>query len=432
MKRYRILLQCSGVFIGLLAILWLFMILSASVPNSFLQKNMTKSALTIINADAFAYCDGNKLNGIADNYADSIWLNVAWYMGKENPLLSSIDTRYYDGEKQQEKTGLYLAVTNEQQEANTDYTRYWHGTAGVIRMFHLFTDLNGIRNIGFMTVLCLAATIMILLIRDGKDWIAVIFFISVCLIKIWNVRLSMEYQPAFIIGFGMCILYLLFEKKGDECLILLSVTGGTLIAFFDFLTTETIVLLLPLILVVTVRGIEQRSGTFENSMSAVIWQGIGWLGAYAATMLTKWCLASLLTGTNKFSNALNSVGERIGGNIPGTGELNFFMKKFAAPIANLSALFGGSQRVTGISVVAGLVFLGMFAVISWVALKKGNKENKTATKILIILGCVIMVRYLVLNNHSYIHAFFTCRGMISMIMSLFFILFLNKNCLKFR
>ena len=35
----------------------------------------------------------------------------------------------------------------------------------------------------------------------------------------------------------------------------------------------------------------------------------------------------------------------------------------------------------------------------------GSKENKTATKMLIILGSIILVRYLVLNNHSYIHAY---------------------------
>ena len=82
MKKGKMLIQCFGIFIGLLAILWLFMILSASIPNSFLKKNMVKSALTITQADTFAYCEGNKLSGIADNYADSIWLNVAWYMGK--------------------------------------------------------------------------------------------------------------------------------------------------------------------------------------------------------------------------------------------------------------------------------------------------------------------------------------------------------------
>ena len=427
MKKGKILIQCFGIFIGLLAILWLFMILSATIPNSFLKKNMVRSALTIARTDAFANCEEDNLSGIADNYADSIWLNVAWYMGKGNPYFSSIDTKYYDGEDKGERAGLYLAVTEESQEANTDYTRYWHGTAAVIRIFHLFTDLNGVRMIGFVVTLGLAAAVMILLIRDGKDWVAICFFLSLCMIKIWNIRLSMEYQPAFVIGFLMCILYLLFEKKGDECLILLSVMGGTLIAFFDFLTTETVVILLPLILVVAVRGMEHRIGSFDKSMASIIVQGMGWFGAYVMTIFVKWCLASVLTGTNKFMSAFNSAGERISGSNPGTGELSFLMQKLAAPAANLSVLFGGSDRLSGISFVLGILFFVLFSVISLGTLRFGKKENKTATKILIILGSIIMVRYLVLNNHSYIHAFFTYRGMMSMVIALLFIILLNKK-----
>ena len=229
------------------------------IPNNLIQENMKKSAITIGKSAAFAYCDGDKMNGIADNYADSIWLNVAWYMGKGNPIISSVDTWYYDGEQAGENVGLYQAVTQDTTKPNTDYTRYWHGTAGVIRILHLFTDVIGIRNFGFLTTLFLAAVLMILLIKNGKDLTAV-FFLSLCIIKIWNIRLSMEYQPAFIIGFLMCILYLLFEKKGDNFLLPLAIVGGEVIAFFDFLTTETVVILLPLILVITVRALEGRIG----------------------------------------------------------------------------------------------------------------------------------------------------------------------------
>ena len=73
---------CFMTFTGTLFLLWLFLILSASIPNAKIQDNMVKSALVYAQEDAFSYCDGDKMNGIADNYADSIWLNVAWFMGK--------------------------------------------------------------------------------------------------------------------------------------------------------------------------------------------------------------------------------------------------------------------------------------------------------------------------------------------------------------
>ena len=157
---------------------------------------MLKSALAYAQEDAFSYCDGNKMNGVADNYADSIWLNVAWYMGKGNPILSTLDTQYFDGGEYGENIGLYLAVSEEGIQPNTDYTRYWHGTAGFIRILHLFTDVNGVKVIGFMAVLILAAVMIWLLMRDKQYLLVATFVLSLCLVKVWNIRFCMEYQPA--------------------------------------------------------------------------------------------------------------------------------------------------------------------------------------------------------------------------------------------
>ena len=406
------------------------MIVSASIPNNYIKENMLKSAITMTQSEAFAYYNGNKMNGIADNYADSIWLNVAWYMGEEIPFLASVNTRYYDGEKEWEGIGLYQAVTDESREANTDYTRYWHGTAGIIRMFHLFTDVNGIRSIGLVATLGLAAIIMILLIKDEKDSVAVAFFLSLCIIKIWNIRLSMEYQPAFILGFLMCILYLLFEKKGDDCLLSLSVVSGTAMAFFDFLTTETIAILLPLVLVITVRGLENRVERFGKSVVMIISQVLAWGMAYGMTILAKWFLATILTGENKFVMAIHMVGERIGGNKPGTGELNPVLQLLSAPAANLAVLFGANKRLDRTAIAIGIVFVVFFVGLSFFCIKYGKKERRAANGLLCLLGSVILVRYLVLNNHSYLHAFFTYRGMISLIMAMFSIVILNVEKLQ--
>ena len=210
MKKYKIFLQGFLVWLGVLGGLWIFLIATAMIPNELIKNNLLKSTYIIAGEELFEYYEGNKLSGIVDNYADSIWLNVAWYMGKDNPVLASIDTKYYDGEKKEEAEGLFLAITEEGRLANTDYTRYWHGTAGIIRILHLVTHVNGIRMLGFLITLFFAAIVMLLLIHDGKDLVAASFFVSMCLVKIWNIRFCMEYQPAFVIGFFMCVLYLLF------------------------------------------------------------------------------------------------------------------------------------------------------------------------------------------------------------------------------
>jgi hypothetical protein len=345
-------------------------------------------------------------------------------MGNGNPVKKTVDTWYYDGENAGENIGLYKAVTEETTNPNTDYTRYWHGTAGVIRILHLFTDATGIKNIGFLTILTLAAILMILLIRDGKDLLAVAFFLSICAVKIWNVRLSMEYQPAFIIAFTLCILYFLFEKKGDRYLLFLSIAGGTLIAFFDFLTTETMTILLPLILVVTIRAKREVKLSFTENMYFVSSQGIAWVSAYAMCFLTKWSIASLLTGENKFMTAVRSVENRLSGTVSDGSEMSWWKQILAAPAANISILFGAQERIDVMLIIMG-IFLIVSVSVMGIFISSTDKKNKDTVYILLILGSVIIVRYLVLNNHSYMHSFFTYRGLISLFMALFSICILK-------
>ncbi len=425
MKKYKLILRGFFMWIGVLGSLWLFLIATSLIPNELIKNKLLKSAALIASTDSFSYHEGSKMNGIADNYADSIWLNVAFYMGKEEPVLASVDTKYYDGEKVGEKKGLYFAITEDNREANTDYTRYWHGTVGMIRLLHLVTDVNGIRAIGFLVTLCLAAVIMFLLISDGKDMLAISFFLSLCMVKVWNIRLCMEYQPAFIFGFFICILYMIFEKKGDDNLYLCSIAGGTGIAFFDFLTIETIVILLPLILVLTIRGMEKRMGSFYESIRFVIWQGVTWLGAYGMTFLAKWSIASVMTQNNKFDLAVNLAGVRISGMNSGTEKMGVVLQKLAALAANLSVLCGGGKRLSNTHITMGIGFMLLYVIIVILCLRFGKEESRDTTKILALLGSLIVLRYLALNNHSYTHAFFTYRGMLSMIMALFSIITIN-------
>lgn len=395
------------------------------LPNSLIQENMQESAKTYSQAEAFVYSSDRRLNKTTDNYADAIWLNIAWYMGKGNPFTAALDTCYYDGEELGENVGLYKAVTKEI-EPNTDYTRYWHGTAGIIRFLHLFTDVEGMKKIGFGMSLFLAALLMALLIWKGKSSLAVCVCLSLCMVQIWNIRFSMEYQPAFLISLGMCIGYLCVEKKGDTYLNVLSIIGGVLIAFFDFLTTETMVFLMPMILVTAVRSMEGRLADFTAEFWKVVRNGVLWMGAYVGTFVTKWILVSVILGENKVTAAMESVQERIGGDLYETQKLHGIFQRLKAPAANLAVLFGAKQRTDFLSLCLGVVWL--LGVSLWVLyFFSGKKKDKTATKILLFLGSMILLRYVVLCNHSYLHAFFTYRGLVSLLLAIFCILVINSD-----
>lgn len=415
------ILRYIGIFVVTLMGLWLLLIGAAMISNKKIEEKMLTSAYMYGRTEAFAFCDEGKWSGIADNYADSIWLNIAWYMGNGNPVYATLDTKYYDGEERGENYGLYLAVTDETTEANKEYTRYWHGTAGIIRVLHLFTDVKGIKNVGLCVTFLLAVILVIMLIMDKKMPLAIGFSLSLCAVEIWKIGLSIEYQPAFILCFLMSILYLRSEKKGDNRLVGLSVCGGVLTAFFDFLTTETTVLLVPLILVVVVRSMD---GRLEELKKSVIWItkcGVAWVLSYGSTFVTKWTLVSIATGINQFGAAFSAVEERVTGPVEDMIPGGIIGQSFFAVISNVAVFFGAESRVDFKLVFIGIVLsAGVFFSLLYLFQKK--ERNKTAEILLLLLGSIVFLRYLVLANQSYLHCFFTYRGLLSVVLALIGIL----------
>ncbi|MBQ3054736.1 MAG: hypothetical protein IJC88_01380 [Oscillospiraceae bacterium] len=404
----KAVMRFGAVFAATLTLLWLLLFLTAKLPNEALRQNYEKSVWHYADQAVYESQNGGKLNAIKDNYADAIWLNVAWHMGQGGSLV----THYYNGETLGENAGLYRSVF-ENAAPNTDYTRYWHGTALFIRLLHLFTDVQGIKTIGFLTFLLLAGFTLVLLGRRHLD-LAVLLTLSLCAVQIWNIRLSMEYQPAFLVAFLLLPAALLLERRGDIWLELLSVIGGVSVAFFDFLTTETVTLLLPLAVVIAVRGKEERLGTRKETLFLLVRCGILWLVSYGGTFLVKWAAVSLLARENAIASAVDFASVRMLG---GTADdpYNSPAHFFSCILANLTVLFGGTARVQVGRVVLGLSLTTVVLLSVWYLFRK--KEPSPALVPLLGLGSLVFLRFLVLNNHSYVHEFFVYRALVSTIFS---------------
>lgn len=80
-----------------------------------------------------------------------------------------------------------------------------------------------------------------------------------------------------------------------------------MLAFFDFLTCETLTILIPLLIVFIMRKQENRLPALKDSVLLTVKCGAAWGLAYAGTFLAKWCAASAVTGENKFAAALASA-----------------------------------------------------------------------------------------------------------------------------
>lgn len=414
-----------AVFLILISVLYFAMVLSTCIPNYAINKNMRSSAEYYASTDAFSFEKGRQWRGISDNYADAILINIAYNAGVNQPLRSVIESKYYSGGENGVNAGLYYTV-NEGALPDKDYSRYWHGGVIPVRIGHLFWGVSGIKRAGGFAIIALAILCIAFLIKNKNSKTAIAFAIAALSIGISGFFLSLEYQSCFIIGFAMCFAFLITSEKHESWLTYLSVVAGVLVAFFDFLTCETVVLLLPLALVVSKRWEDGRAICFKSMFKLILICVISFSLAYAGTFLVKWTLATIISGENKFITALSSAGERMGVGLSYTQASNVFESLYLSIISNLSAFFGGGQRV---DLIAALVGTSVTAVVYLSALYLFMKKDseKDPIKLLLILSCGTLMRFVFLAAHSYQHCFFTYRALITPVFSLISILMISAK-----
>ncbi|MGN1415853.1 MAG: hypothetical protein ACI4XF_03370 [Oscillospiraceae bacterium] len=408
------ILLYTGSFLAAMVVLWAALVLTSLIPNEKIRDNMLNSAYLMNGAEPFAQNGGR--NTITDNYADVILLNVVWNIDSSDPFVSSLDTKYFDGNDGTvdygENYGLYASVNGA--APNTDYSRYWHGSAVFIRPLMTITDIKGVRTAGAIAAALLMAVSCTMLVRRRLYFEAAALPLSFFCVQAWNIRLSMEYQPAVLVTLAMLPFFLVLEKRGDTVLVMLSVISGAVIAFFDFLTAETLTILIPLIMVMSVRYSEGRFTDAKSGILTAAKCSVGWLSAYGGAYLVKWTAASAVTGENKFKAALSYAEERFGG----SSELSSPLAQiFLAPVTNISTMLGGSERAELFPAVTGILLIGAAAGLA-VYLSRRSKKAREYLIVVFILGAVPYLRYMVLNNHSYLHDFFTYRAQAAVILAL--------------
>ena len=424
MKIITAILRRAAVFAAVLLALWAALVAAAAIPNERIYDNMYESAFFF--KDRAPYVNESQLRLVQDNYADVILLNVTWNMGSD-PFVSTLNSAYYDGDDGTtdygENWGFYCAL--EGTPPNKDYSRYWHGMAALIRPFMLFTDIDGIKLIGTITAFVLLAVNAALLLKKRQYFAAGALVAALMCVHVWNIGISLEYQPAVLVTLALLPLYILFERN-DGALSIFAVISGVMIAFFDFLTCETLTILIPLLIVFIMRKQDNRLPGLRGCFMLTMKCGAAWFLSYAGAYIVKWSAASLVTGENKFAAALSSVEERLVGEAE---ELDPVAQFFLAPLANISTLFGGYDRVSWGNIAAGLIISAVVFGAVFYLFRCREKFDRSFTLIMLILGALPIARFFLLNNHSYLHEFFTYRALASTILALFAMLWYS---LEFR
>lgn len=411
----KTIFKSIAIYILLIICFVLFNYAAAMIPQTLVRENMTESAGYLCEDIVFPQViDGVKATTI-DRYADSITCNIAWNLGEGDTLKSIMLDEFYTSEKYNENKNFRSAVLGEETEGGeiTQYMRYWHGSASVVRILHLIMSLKSIYILNAVILTSLAAFIIFrFAVKKLYDCI-IGFLLGLILTSSWFVPLSLEYTWVYLVFMAdMLIVMTLHDRKREDLYIYLFLASGMITCFLDFLTTETLALTMPLLLAIRLNF--QNSNIKFMAKNALSW-GIG----YAGCWVSKWIIAAAVLRENVMPYISGHIAERLGGNIGDVPEMSLFAYIYSALMQNISVLFPAGYGTGG--VFAGVAVLIVIAYFAYVYRKK--EYDRAVPRSYLLIALIPYVRYIVLHNHSYIHHFFTCRAQSAVFMALILAVF---------
>lgn len=379
-------------FVSIFAI-FLITISSCLIPHGWVKENAIKSVEETEEEIMIMAMQGEnkpyrqyEVNGDIRNYA------MIFYADEADPIRSAVEMNYgflcdYRGVSCADV--MRGAVQGSEDQTMISYNRYWQGQSVVLHFLTIFSSFLSTRTFLTVIFIILTAFVTYKLFKEDKK-LAVAFLIGLSSIDVVFMTRSLQFLPIMFVLMLAILLILKTRKNGGKNLGIVFLIMGVLTCYLDFLTCETIVLSVPLIVYAYLNIKEGKGIKMKRLLFLILMWGIGYAGAFIA----KWVISFLFMGDVVIKDIIeNTVGHSLNGNP---------LDKFFAPIT-LSfskllpfALFGEYGGAAAI-VVCIVCFIYTF------------RKNKKYLPLFII--CLIpILRFMVINTHSIFLNYFTYRA----------------------
>jgi hypothetical protein len=410
------------IFAAAAALMLGALLLSALIPRESIREKTLESAEYLYEGELF----GEVIEGVEgsriDRYADSILLNIAYHYSDDREagntpgeLLRTVLLSAYYFTPDHEENENFLEGVRDDRDANRQYMRYWHGSIALVRPLLTVFSVRQIYILNAVILLILAAGFILRSVIKKRYAAAVGMTAALLLTGSWFVPLSLEYTWTFLLMLIAAFLSVHLAEKGNKDLYaVMFLILGMLTGYLDFLTTETLTLLIPLLLILYT---EKKAGISRDRRELYrisLLDTMLWAVGYAGMWILKWVLTAAAFGENVMPYVSEHIEERIGGDM-GMGT---FWYLISALIRNIGCLFPAGYGTFGM--IAGFALV-LFAVYTGYVY---HEKDPDRVRILIysMIALVPYVRYLVLHNHSFLHCFFTYRAQAAAVMAVVLIL----------
>lgn len=405
MKRGRQIGRYAVIF-GLLIAAYLgFAFLSSLLPNRPIVHHAAKSIQRGDLQLDFGFLLLCRPEYYLDNFTDALILNQACSGGRDSLLTHILLVPRADGGG--EMCQSLLRLTQDDPTLRTiHYGRYWHGSTFVMRFLLLMIDYVALRALFYILSTLLLLWVALLLYRRMGWMPSALFVLPLLLVNGFVMQFSIQLLPVLMIALGG-VVWLLRHKASPSQFCLLLFVLGSLTAYFDLLTCPVLTWGLPMCVYLLLRASAHRvRPSLWRGVKEWFYASVLWAVGYGLTWVTKWGLATLLTGENVLHDGAAQFALR-------AGEYQDFSR--------LDALLRNADLIGWPYFL--LVLVPLVAWTVWAAVRRNRSCGLAGvhTALLCLFTALAPCLWLMATaQHSYLHYWFTYRTLAVSLMALYF------------
>ena len=385
------------------------LVIVAKIPRASIREKVSDSAEFLCDSELFGCVLEDIESSKIDRYADSILIGIAYQYDSNKSLKSVMYSAYYFRKTHNENENLAAAV-NENLPANRQYLRYWHGSILVVRPLLLFMSIKEIYFWNAVWLLVFIVILFVVFLKRQAYALSVGMIAGLIFTSAWFVPFSLEYTWTFLLMMiASLVAFNVAWHEKTKWYGTMFLCFGMITNFFDFLTTETLTLTVPLLIVLWTEG--KKDSKKVTPRSVAINSVVSWGSGYAGAWIMKWVLASLVLHENVMPYVSGHITERLGGKT--SENLSLLGYLTGALSRNIKCMLPFEFGVGGI--LFGIALIIFYLYIAYVY--RCEKINREKIIIYLLIGCIPYLRFLVLHNHSFMHYFFTYRAQLGTILA---------------
>lgn len=289
----------------------------------------------------------------------------------------------------------------------TDYGRYWHGYAALLRPLSVVLSVIHIRYINIMLIIGLLLLCYYRCRVELGARTALCFAVGLLMSFLLLAPFCQQYLTVTLLTLLGCYVVLSRWRQLSHNMYEAFLVLGSLVCFFDFLTFPVLALGYPLVcsLLLMIKQKESASTLWKRT----ILLSAAWMAGYALTWINKVLIGSLLTGQDMLSDFLTNAAFRTAGDLVYATRVEK-ITAFDAIGINIQTFFNGSN-------IACFALLVVWAVTRALTRRAPAEEWLRALPVAFV-ALYPLIWYCVLQNHSRMHFWMTYKQLSVLVFAL--------------